>query len=354
MDFDETNRDRDRDFADEASGRWDEDPVTSTAGIGADDVAAIAIVEDVAPDDPTADDPEVEALVIDIEATRAEMSQTVDELGERLDPANAASRAGEAVREATIGKIESKVSDMTSTASDLASNAGQTAQEAGSGIVETIRRNPIPAAMAGIGIVMLVRNRQGGMSRSSGRSWLGGESSSGYGTTRYGSRYETSYAGSGSDWMSGGTSGESRRIGSNGGGSIGDTISSRASDAGDTVRDVADQARRTADQRLDQLGQTTNEAMSNVSSTANELREQAQRALESNPLAFGALAVAVGTAVGLAIPATSAEKQVMGQAGGQLIDKVENAVSQPLEQMQQGQQGQDGQQGQSQGAQQGS
>ncbi len=326
MDSDERMLDRDRDFADEAGGRWDTDPVTATSGIGADTTYLTA---DVADDD--IDDPEVDALVVDIEATRAEMSQTVDQLGDRLDPANVAGRAGEAVREATVGKIETKVNDMTTTASDLASNAGQTAQQAGSGLIETIRRNPIPAAMTGIGLGMMLMNRQSSKSNSGSGSWSRGQTSSGYG---YGS---SSYRGTGSDWMSGDTG--YQRGGTNGKG-IGDTIGQRAGEASESVRDAADQARRQADQTLNQVGQTANEAMTNLSGTATDVMSQAQRAVQSNPLAFGALAVAVGTAVGLAIPASNAERRVMGQTGGQLIDKVENAVSQPLEQVQQqGQQG---------------
>jgi ElaB/YqjD/DUF883 family membrane-anchored ribosome-binding protein len=318
-DSDERMMDRDRDFADEASGRWDTDPVTATAGIGADTTYLTA---DTADDE--MDDPEVDALVVDIEATRAEMSQTVDELGDRLDPGRVAGRAGEAVRDATVGKIETKVSDMTTTASDLASNAGQTAQQAGAGIIETIRRNPIPAAMTGIGLGMLVMNRQS--SKSSSGSWSSGRMSGSYGDQ------SSSYRGTGSDWMSGDTG--YRTGGANGNG-IGDTIGQRAGEASETVRDAAEQARRTADQKMNQVGQTANEAMTNLSTTATDVVSQAQRAVQSNPLAFGALAVAVGTAVGLAIPASNAERRVMGQTGGQLIDKVESAVSQPLEQMQQ-------------------
>ena len=53
-----------------------------------------------------ADEPEVDALIVDIATTRSEMSQTVDELADRLAPGAVADRAGAAVREATIGKIE--------------------------------------------------------------------------------------------------------------------------------------------------------------------------------------------------------------------------------------------------------
>jgi ElaB/YqjD/DUF883 family membrane-anchored ribosome-binding protein len=259
----------------------------------------------------TEEEPEVEALIVDIATTRSEMSQTVDELGDRLAPSAVADRAGEAVREATIGKIEAKVNDVTNVASDIASNAGQTAQEAGSGIVETIKRNPVPAAMAGLGLGWLWMNRQPARTGSwstSGRpirsSWAAGDDG--------GRRADGGYSGD-----------------HDGGQSIGD----RVVDVSSSVGDAADSARRAAEQRLDDLGTNASRAADTVGTTASQAMTQAQQALESNPLAFGAVALAVGAAIGMALPATQTEKRVMGQAGERIIDQVETAVSQPLDEM---------------------
>jgi ElaB/YqjD/DUF883 family membrane-anchored ribosome-binding protein len=257
------------------------------------------------------EEPEVEALVIDIATTRSEMSQTVDELGERLAPSAVADRAGEAVREATIGKIEAKVNDVTNAASDFATNAGQTAQEAGSGIAETIRRNPIPAAMAGIGLGWLWMNRQSGRT-----SWTSSRRP-----------VRTSWAAADDGWRRADRTYDDRYDNP----SIGD----RARDVSSSVGDAADNARRAAEQRLDDIGTNASRAADQVGTTATQAVTQAQQAVESNPLAFGAIAVAVGTAIGLALPATQTEKRVMGEAGGRLIDQVESAVSQPLDEMSQ-------------------
>ena len=107
------------------------------------------------------DDPEVEALVGDIVETREEMTVTVEEIGDRLDPRNIVAGAKDTVREATIGKVE----DMANTAGAMVSDAGDTVREAGSGIVDTITKNPIPAAMVGLGLGWLALS-----SRSSGKS----------------------------------------------------------------------------------------------------------------------------------------------------------------------------------------
>jgi ElaB/YqjD/DUF883 family membrane-anchored ribosome-binding protein len=51
-----------------------------------------------------------------------------------------------------------------------------------------------------------------------------------------------------------------------------------------------------------------------------------QRMLRENPLAVGTLAVGVGAAVGLAIPETSKEHEVMGEARDSLVDKAQEKV----------------------------
>jgi ElaB/YqjD/DUF883 family membrane-anchored ribosome-binding protein len=246
-------------------------------------------------------DPEIEAIVVGIETTRAEMSQTVDELGDRLDPASA-------VRDATIGKLETKVNDMTNTATQFASDAGQTAQDAGAGVVDTIKRNPVPAALAAVGIGWLVLSRSDG--RSSGRRSFRDRS-----TDRWTSpTLSTSdYGASSDDWQ--------------------DELRRRSDDVGDMLGDATSNARRSAADTFDSVQDRAGSAADTVTSSASDALSSAQGAMERNPLAFGAIALAVGTAVGLALPASSAEKRIMGSAGGQLIDKVESAVSQPLDEM---------------------
>jgi ElaB/YqjD/DUF883 family membrane-anchored ribosome-binding protein len=246
-------------------------------------------------------DPEVDALVAEIEVTRSEMTGTVEELGDRLDPAAIADRTTEKVREATIGKVESKVDDMTNAASELVSNAGDTVQQTGSGVVETIRRNPVPAALAGFGIGWLILNRQPG--RRTDSVWAPTRSSSG--------------------WAPGDPTA----------GTFGESYGARGKDPREAIEDVTTQARRTAEEVASTVGETANEAATTVRSTATSVASQAQRTIESNPLAVGAIALAVGTAVGLALPASQTEKRVMGQAGSQLIEKAETAARKPLEEL---------------------
>jgi len=209
---------------------------------------------------------EVEDLENDIAATRDEMTDTVQTIGERLDPANIVQDAKDTVREATVGKVE-----------QMTSNAMDTATDAGSGIVETIRRNPIPTAMAAIGIGWLLMNRSDGRPSYRSRaawndSWRDSE--------RYG---YAGYPSSGRD------------------------------------RVVADRAGETMDQ---------------VGSTAREVGWNAERLVQDNPLALGAAAFAVGAAIGMALPETEVERNMIGGPAGTAIDKAQQVASDAVEQLQ--------------------
>ena len=95
-------------------------------------------------EEPDAEEIEIAEIRADIEDTRAEMGGTLTELGDRLDPGNLMNEAKENVREATIGRVEETAKGM----SDM--------------VMETIKRNPIPAAMAGAGLALLWMNRSNG------------------------------------------------------------------------------------------------------------------------------------------------------------------------------------------------
>jgi hypothetical protein len=279
--------------------------------------------EDLAADDATTD-PEVEQLVGEIEVTRVEMTGTVEEIGDRLDPKNVVANAKETVREATVGKVETMVSD-----------AGQSVQEAGNGLLETIKRNPLPAAMAGIGIGWLAMAARGQGQAS--RPWGG----SGWGSSptyelrsNYGDQYGQYRGGQPTSW-------DTSRMGEGNGRGVGDKVGDKLGQAGDaassavtsaqqTAGDVVGNVQQTAGQLADTVGQRAEQGAQQVQTVARDVGYTTNRAYHENPLAFGAIAMAVGTAVGLALPATRAERNVLGSARDQLIDRAEQTATQAL------------------------
>ena len=98
------------------------------------------------------------------------------------------------------------------------------------------------------------------------------------------------------------------------------------------VQDTAGQARQAASglvhgtqETVGGLAQGTQHAASGLvqgtQQQAHRAQGQVQRLLHDNPLAVGAASLALGTAIGLVIPETQRESQVLGGARDTLMDK---------------------------------
>src|SRR5256885_8569554 len=99
------------------------------------------------------------AIRADIEATRARMGDTLEELGARLNPDRLKQQAKDKVRDAAIGRVQT----MARTTADKAATAGRT-------VTDVVRDNPIPAALIAVGIGWLAFNsRRSGSSTSAAR-----------------------------------------------------------------------------------------------------------------------------------------------------------------------------------------
>ena len=234
---------------------------------------------------------EVEVLENEIAATRYEMTDTVQTIGERLDPAHVVQGAKDTVREATVGKVE-----------HMTSNVVENATDAGSGIVETIRRNPVPTALAAIGIGWLLMNRSDGRGSYRSDAW----------DDRWRDSERYRYAGYSS---SGGDRGITDR-------------------AGETIDQMGRKAGQVADDVRSTVGSNVGQLPDQVGSTAREVRSNAERFAKDSPLALGAAAFAVGAAIGMALPETEVERNVLGGPAGTAIEKAQRAASDAVQQLQ--------------------
>jgi hypothetical protein len=319
---------------------WIED---RSATLPARDEASMLVAEGVEYRDTDDDvDTETERIKAEIEDTRAEMGQTLNELQERLSPEHLMDQVKETVREATIGKVEramekvnETISNVTEPAMEVMGRAGEKIKEGGSAVTNSIYRNPIPFALVGLGLGMIIIRQVRGADTRTTRSQRTYELDSdvGYGMAT------PRYAGRGAQY---GTSGEyagaARQYASKRG-----TLKQMTHTASDLMHGTA-------------------ETVSNLTHQAKERAVKAGRGLEhlvyQNPLAVGAAAVAVGAAVGLALPRTRIEKEYMGEASEKLVDRAQQVArdamdkvktaAQPAQQhSQRGQQSQPGQQSRS-------
>ena len=264
-------------------------------------------------------DENTEQLRAEIEDTRAEMSQTINEIQERLSPEHLMGQVKETVREATIGKVErvmdkvgETISGVTEPALEVAGRAGTVIKDAGTSVGNSVWRNPIPIALIGLGIGMLAMRRYRGDDYSTTSEAFRTRRS--YGKGRYG--YGRSLAETeGLDRTSGTTYGT--------GGATYGTKTSALDQARETAGDLASRST----EALNNLGSRARESASAVSWRFSHM-------LRENPLAVGAVAVAAGTAVGLVLPSTRFESEYIGETGERLVDKAEEVARGALDKVQ--------------------
>ena len=194
---------------------------------------------------------EVESTRTEIERTREDMSETIDAIQEKVSPQN--------IKEQAKGQAKGKAKGMSST------------------FMETIKQNPWPAAVAGIGLGWLFM---------SGRK----QSSSGQPHYQEGEPYAYRYPPSSQPPPH-----EQRGSSSS---SASQVLSGAESRAGQVTSQTQHQAERA--------------------------KGTLERMLHENPLAVGALAVGAGAAVGLAIPETSSEDRLMGETRDSLAHKAQH------------------------------
>lgn len=245
---------------------------------------------------------ETERLRAGIEETRAEMGETISAIQEKLSPEHIMGQVKESVREATIGRAETvmenigeKISQATEPAVEAAGRAGTAIRQTGSSVVDTIRQNPLPFALIGVGVGMLVVNkyRRGSGGYSAGRG-------------DYRTGWEAPQP-------------QSPTVIVKAQGTVGEAVST----VQETVSNVTSQAR----EQISQLGDQARER-------ALEASYQLRTTLQERPLVVGAVAMAVGAAVGLAMPATRVEQEYLGEARDKLVDKAQQVAQDTMQKVQ--------------------
>jgi hypothetical protein len=222
------------------------------------------------------DSPDVRTREIrsEIERTREDMSETVNAIQERLSPRHVVSEAVEGVKSA----------------------AGETVRSvADSEPVQYARANPVPSAMIGIGLI--------------GAAWLAFSD-----TESRRSRYRR--VASSADWQAGSERQDedyyrARRFAAAG----------ASSEPGSRYRTAAYDP---------DLRGSYEPWQRSTGWSAGRL----QRMLEQNPLLLGATTALIGAVIGVAIPETQRENQLMGQARDSVVSGVQDTVRETVNKVQ--------------------
>lgn len=187
----------------------------------------------------------------EIDRTRSRINNTLEQIMDRFSPERLKSRAFDEIRSAT--------------------GPGSRARETSSSLVDAIRNNPIPAAMAGAGLIILfARGSEGG---------------------RYGKTVTS------------------------------ETTGEKVQEAKDKVYDISHRARGKAEDLKDRARGKADYAKEEISEKAVEVKSVFHDLVENNPLAVIATAFAIGSAIGLGLPPTRKEQELLGEAGSAIREK---------------------------------
>ena len=263
-------------------------------GAGPVSVGGVGQSASAEPGGPDAQEMETAALRAEIRDTRDRVGETLEQIGERLNPQHIKEQVTEHVRDATIGKV----GNMARSAAD---RVEETVGETRSTIVETIRQNPIPAAMVGLGLGWLFMNRRQGPTTGPYRD----------------PRYEYARPVYRSDSYD-----EFAARNAEGGGAV-DRARERASELGRDVKETA--------------GDLAHRAQEAASTVADRTRYQARRVEDrfyESPLGVGAATLALGLAAGLALPAPDAEVVLVGDARDRVVDRARDLATQTKDKVQ--------------------
>jgi ElaB/YqjD/DUF883 family membrane-anchored ribosome-binding protein len=219
------------------------------------------------------EEPRTHALRRDIGKTQREMSETIHEIEHRLSPRNLMQQTKTSVRRAGVNTSHK--------------------------FIDQVKENPIPAAMVGVGLWLLLRNSGDGAAphyRDDVRD--------------YPSAYE-----------------EPSKV---------DRMKEKASDAVDTAREKVSHLADTTMEKVSHLADTTKEKVSDVAESTRETASHLMRAartqasaarwetrdfLRESPLVVGLAAVALGAIVAAVIPETAKEDELLGATRDRLLDR---------------------------------
>jgi ElaB/YqjD/DUF883 family membrane-anchored ribosome-binding protein len=252
-----------------------------------------------APDD-------TEHIKAQIEETRSQLGETIDAIQEKLSFSNISEQVKEQVSEqitSAVDTVKESVYDATiGKARYFMKQAGKTE------IVKTAKSNPFPFALIGLGVgLLLLGNRNRSTARNAREYYAERSSSRQPSLLKSAGETVTGAAGSAYETVGGAASSAYEGV-TGAAGSAYEGVSSAATSAYSTVAD------------------STRRAYEKVGDLGEQAREQYDYYIEENPLAVGAVALAVGAAVGFAIPATRYEGELLGDYRQQVVDRVQNAA----------------------------
>ena len=266
----------------------------------------------------------------DIEQTRSEISEDLRTLGDKLNPERLKDDAKEALQEAKNAAKETlheAKSVATDTFREVKDSAMETVQEKVDDFRNSVRHaerqtrdffsdNALPLALMGIGAAWFMSKRRQRMSADHETGGAG--------------RYRPDTV----RWSSSGAGERTRQLHDR----VGDRVRGMSEGAGERYDEVKGRVHDFAQREADQVRRLAHDAEHRVSEGAERAREFAGRELQSarefsrrisddNPLAVGVAAIGAGIGIGLLLPETRAERDLLGNKREELLGEAKQTLS---------------------------
>jgi len=234
-----------------------------------------------------------------IEETRSQMSETIDAIQDKLSFANISEQVKDQVSEQIGSVVETAKDALVGNAVNAVNSVGRSFKKLGkSDAAGKIRQNPWILSVVGLGIgALLVNSLFGGSGR--------GKNKHSYHQPKRG-KVET----------------ERSSIYESVGNATSSAVAGVTGAAGSAYEGVGNAAGKT----YEGIGKASNYAYEKVGDLGGEVKKNYNYYIEENPLAVGAVALALGAAVGFAIPLTKKENEYMGELRDNVVEKAQSTA----------------------------
>jgi len=267
-----------------------------------------------------------DAIRSDIDVTRRKMDDTMNALGDRLNPQH--------LLDEVLGFFRSDGGTgdnrLTQVREKITSSAGNAAQAIG----ETVKNNPVPALLIGAGLAWMIYEGRRAKSATGYAEYT--RSYGGTGTGAAPRRDPDSYYDEPLEYPAGTDTEESAiEDGSSKLGQLKDSISEKAGEVTGQVKDklatAGDAVRNKVGALRDRAGELGTSAKETTRELYSKTREQASTTVEHHPLEVGLAALAAGLVAGLILPTPDAVNRAVGPTADKLRARTQEAGAQMLE-----------------------
>jgi hypothetical protein len=173
---------------------------------------------------------------------------------------------------------------------------------------DSVRRNPLPAALIGMGALLLMSGRMGAVSAEVARR----------------ARLDR-IPGAAGDALDSASSMVKSSVNS-----IGDRVTSAAGTVQDSAASAVDTATRFGREQAATVSQYARSVPGSASGLLDDARSGLAELFRTQPLALGAIGLAIGAGIAAALPATELESEYLGETSDAIRDKAREVAAEQV------------------------